>query len=45
LLANAYDLKVSFAVVGKEPAAFTTRDVLAFLKNFPDTGTSADDHP
>lgn len=32
LLANAYDLKVFFAVVGKEPAQVRPRDVLAFLK-------------
>lgn len=32
LLATAYDLKVFFSVVGKEPAAVTTRDVLGFLK-------------
>lgn len=33
LLATAYDLKVFFTVVGKEPADVTTRDVLAFLKH------------
>jgi len=33
LLATAYDLKVFFTVVGKEPAEVTTRDVLAFLKH------------
>lgn len=32
LLATVYDLKVFFTVVGKEPAAVTTGDVLAFLK-------------
>ncbi len=32
VLATAYDLKVFFTVVRKEPAAVTTRDVLAFLK-------------
>lgn len=31
LLAAAYDLKVFFAVVGKEPAAVTTADVLEFI--------------
>ena len=32
LLAVAYDLKVFFSVVGKEPAAVTTADVLEFIK-------------
>ncbi|MEX2659956.1 MAG: tyrosine-type recombinase/integrase [Acidimicrobiales bacterium] len=32
LLAVAYDLKVFFSVVGKEPAAVTTADVLDFIK-------------
>lgn len=32
LLATAYDLKVFFTVVGKEPAEVTSRDVLAFLE-------------
>lgn len=32
LLANAYDLKVFFSVIGKEPAQVRPRDVLAFLK-------------
>ena len=32
VLATAYDLKVFFTVISKEPAAVTTRDVLAFLK-------------
>lgn len=32
LLATAYDLKVFFTVIGKEPAAVTTRDVVAFLQ-------------
>jgi integrase/recombinase XerD len=32
VLATAYDLKVFFTVVGKEPAAVTARDVLTFLK-------------
>jgi integrase/recombinase XerD len=31
-LATAYDLKVFFTVVGKEPAAVTAADVFAFLK-------------
>lgn len=31
LLAAAYDLKVFFGVVGKEPAAVTTADVLEFI--------------
>jgi len=31
-LAAAYDLKVFFTVVSKEPAAVTTRDVLAFIE-------------
>ena len=33
LLASAYDLKVFFTVIGKEPAAVTPRDVLGFLKD------------
>jgi len=32
LLATAYDLKVFFSVVGKEPAAVVTADVLDFIK-------------
>jgi len=32
LLAIAYDLKVFFSVIPKEPASVTPRDVLAFLK-------------
>jgi integrase/recombinase XerD len=32
LLAVAYDLKVFFGVVAKEPAAVTTADVLEFIK-------------
>jgi integrase/recombinase XerD len=32
LLATAYDLKVFFSVVGKEPGEVTTRDVLEFLR-------------
>ena len=32
LLANAYDLKVFFSVIPKEPTSVTPRDVLAFLK-------------
>lgn len=31
LLATAYDLKVFFSVVGKQPADVTTRDVLEFI--------------
>ena len=31
-LATAFDLKVFFTVVGKEPAAVTTADVLAFIE-------------
>ena len=31
LLAAAYDLKVFFSVIGKEPAAVTTADVFAFI--------------
>ena len=33
LLATAFDLKVFFTVVGKDPAAVTSRDVLGFLKS------------
>lgn len=33
LLATAFDLKVFFTVVGKEPAAVNSRDVLGFLKS------------
>lgn len=32
LFATAYDLKVFFSVIGKEPAAVTTRDVVVFLQ-------------
>jgi site-specific recombinase XerD len=32
LLAQAFDLKVFFAVVGKEPTAVTTTDVLSFIE-------------
>jgi len=32
LLAVAYDLKVFFTVIGKEPADITTGDVLDFIK-------------
>ena len=38
-LATAYDLKVFFAVVGKEPAAVTTADVFAFIR--PTAGAAA----
>jgi len=32
VLATAYDLKVAFTVLGKEPAQVTVRDVLAFIQ-------------
>ena len=32
-LAAAFDLKVFFSVIGKEPAAVTTADVFAFIRN------------